>query len=95
VNTEIRINEPVGAPESAKGSNSLNRRVSLEVRGHLAKRRLKRQDAANALNVSIRTVSDLLGERRPWRIDEVETVAAWLDISPAELMFPPNPKRRR
>ncbi|ADG97268.1 hypothetical protein Srot_0789 [Segniliparus rotundus DSM 44985] len=84
----------MGTSEPAKGSSGLNQTVALEVRGHLAKRRLKRRDLAHALNVSVRTVSDLLGERRPWRIDEVETVAAWLDISPAELMFPSNPRRR-
>ncbi|WP_187288045.1 hypothetical protein [Segniliparus rotundus] len=45
--------------------------------------------------MSVRTADDLLAGKRPWRIDEVKTVAAWLDISPSELMFPPNPKRRR
>ncbi|MGL6234851.1 MAG: helix-turn-helix domain-containing protein [Segniliparus sp.] len=66
----------------------LNRTVTLEVRGHLARRRLKRNDVANVLDVSLRTVSDLLGERRPWRVDEIETIAAWLDISVSELLFP-------
>ena len=66
----------------------LNRTVTLEVRGHLARRRLKRNDVANILEVSLRTVSDLLGERRPWRVDEIETIAAWLDISVSDLLFP-------
>ena len=66
----------------------LNRTVTLEMRGHLARRRLKRNDVANALGVSLRTVSDLLGERRPWRVDEIETLAVWLDISVSELLFP-------
>ncbi|ADG97679.1 hypothetical protein Srot_1208 [Segniliparus rotundus DSM 44985] len=66
----------------------LNQTVTLEVRGHLARRRLKRNDMANILKVSLRTVSDLLGERRPWRVDEIETVAAWLDISVSDLLFP-------
>ncbi|EFV14252.1 helix-turn-helix domain-containing protein [Segniliparus rugosus] len=66
----------------------LNRTVTLEVRGHLARRRLKRSDVANILEISLRTVSDLLGERRPWRVDEIETIAAWLDISVSDLLFP-------
>jgi hypothetical protein len=43
---------------------------------------------ANILKVSLRTVSDLLGERRAWRVDEIEIVAAWLDISVSDLLFP-------
>jgi hypothetical protein len=66
----------------------LNQTVSLEIRGHLARRRLKRNDLAGVLDLSLRTVSDLLGERRPWRVDEIETVAAWLGISAADLLFP-------
>lgn len=72
----------------------LNRTVTLEVRGHLARRRLKRNDVANILGVSLRTISDLLGERRPWRVDEIETIAAWLDIGIAELLFPKHASYR-
>lgn len=46
------------------------------------------------LGVSLRTVSDLLGNRRPWRMDEIETVSAWLDVSPGDLIFPPGPEHR-
>ncbi|ADG97622.1 transcriptional regulator, XRE family [Segniliparus rotundus DSM 44985] len=63
-----------------------NQHVALEVRAHLARRRLKRADLAAVLGVSLRTVSDLLGERRAWRLDELEAVARWLGLELADLL---------
>ncbi|MGL6236339.1 MAG: helix-turn-helix domain-containing protein [Segniliparus sp.] len=66
----------------------LNETVSLEIRGHLARLQLTRSEAAEALGVSSRAMTDLLGNRRTWRVDEIDKVAEWLEVNPEDLFFP-------
>lgn len=66
----------------------LNETVSLTVQGHLDRLALTRTDAAQALGVSQQTLADLLGNRRVWRLDEVDNIAEWLEVSPKDLFFP-------
>ncbi|ADG96713.1 helix-turn-helix domain protein [Segniliparus rotundus DSM 44985] len=66
----------------------LNETVSRTVQGHLDRLGLSRSDAAQALGVSQQTLADLLGNHRVWRLDEVDSIAEWLEVSPKDLFFP-------
>ena len=66
----------------------LNETVSLEIRERLAELQLTQSEAAQALGVSARTMADLLGNRRRWRVDEIDKIAEWLKTSPEDLFFP-------
>jgi DNA-binding Xre family transcriptional regulator len=66
----------------------LNETVSLEVQGHLDRLALTRADAAQALGVSQDVLADLLGNRRVWRLDEVDKIAEWLEVDPKDLFYP-------
>lgn len=72
----------------------LNQTVSLEITGHLARLQLTRTEAAEALGVSAETMADLLGNRRVWRVDEVDRVAEWLEVNPQDLFFPKRADER-
>ncbi|MBP7973443.1 MAG: helix-turn-helix transcriptional regulator [Candidatus Nanopelagicales bacterium] len=60
--------------------------VSGEIRAQLARKRLTQGDLSTALGISQPQVSSRLLGRIGWSIDELATVAAWLDIPLADLV---------
>lgn len=64
----------------------LNQTVSGEIRAHMARQQRTQADLAATLGLSQGQVSQRLHGRIVWSVDEVGAVAAWLHVSPAELI---------
>ena len=71
---------------------SLSAMVAEEIRVLLARRQMSRSELARRLGVSAMWVSDRLRGQTPIGLDDVERIAAVLEVAPVEL-FPPSIRR--
>ena len=63
-------------------------RVATEIRGLMGARKLSPIDLAKALNVSRHTASRRINGETDLSINEVEAIAAWLDVPVTRLIAP-------
>jgi DNA-binding Xre family transcriptional regulator len=67
----------------------LSQRVAATVRAELARRQIKQAALATALGISAQQVSERLAGTTPIRLDELDPIAAFLELSVADLVDPP------
>ena len=67
-------------------SQSLSARVAAEVRAHAAKRGLKQKDLAVLLNLSPGQISARFSGRIPFKLEDLDVIAASFGIDAAELL---------
>lgn len=60
--------------------------IAAEVRANMARRQLSPADLAATIDKSLPTARDRLAGKSPFDLVELERVAAWLDVSIAELL---------
>ena len=82
------------APQATDGTTevtlsavpSTSDRITRSVRGLLAARRLTGTDLATHLGISTQAIHRRYAGTTPWRIDEIDAIAAWLGTSPDLLL---------
>lgn len=65
---------------------SLTTAVAAEIRGLMAKRKLRYGDLAEFMDVNPKTVSRLLNSTHPIDLTELERIGMFLGVSPVELV---------
>lgn len=63
-------------------------RAATEIRGLMAARRLRNIDLARALDVSTTTAGNRLSGEGDLSLNDVETIAAWLDVPITRIIAP-------
>ncbi|WP_101574915.1 helix-turn-helix transcriptional regulator [Brevibacterium sp. 239c] len=63
-----------------------NQRVGLEVRAWMVRKQLKQADLAQILGFAQKNVSNRLRGQMPFRIDELMTIASYMDITLGQLL---------
>lgn len=67
-------------------TDTLNGRVAANIRAEIAKRRLRQDDVATALDWPRSVLSELLNERTQITLTKLEKIAAVLDVEPSKLL---------
>lgn len=80
--TDTIAGTPQAEPETAA------QRIAMEIRGLMAARRLGSTDLANFLNVHRSTAARRINGESDLTINEVEAIAAWLDVPVTRLIAP-------
>lgn len=71
--------QPPGRPLTA------SERTSARIRAHMKKDDRRQSDLAEHLGISIYSVSRRLNGRHDFKLDELETIAAWLGVQVGQL----------
>lgn len=61
--------------------------VNAEIRAHMARRRVRQSDLADALGIHQSSVSERMTGKVSWNIDELDRIAGFLDL-PITALFP-------
>ncbi|WP_455833707.1 helix-turn-helix domain-containing protein [Pseudarthrobacter siccitolerans] len=71
-----------------RATESASSRAATEIRGLMGARRLTAADLAQALNISYSTAAKRMKGEGDITLDEIEAIAAWLDVPVTRLIAP-------
>lgn len=78
---------PASAPALQRRATTANERISTNLRGILAERRLGRSELANVLHISPQSASRRLNGEHDFKLSEINAIADWLEIEPGSLIY--------